>query len=230
MNSQLAHQICRTNLRRLINQEINCIFYRNAGNLVDNSDDSIEQTMTPPRDHEQDQESTMEFLDADLENCTVLCGSFNPLHEGHIKLLEAAHQLSQKEQMVFELSINNKDKGSIDEEQLISRIAPYKHRNLNLIVTQVPMFFEKAKLIRNSCFAIGYDTYVRLLNLKYYKNDIKYLIQELQDQQQNIGTTFAVAGRLNATTKTFEHIQDSMVEKIITDQIGEKNQTPDQIQ
>ena len=57
-----------------------------------------------------------EALNLDLENCTVLCGSFNPIHDGHEKLIEAAHKISGKDRMVFELTVNNVDKGSIDEE------------------------------------------------------------------------------------------------------------------
>ena len=82
----------KSNLAKLINLECQSILYRNS--------------LANPE----------EIINAQIDNCTVLWGSFNPIHDGHIKLLEAAHKVSQKERMIFELSINNKDKGLIDED------------------------------------------------------------------------------------------------------------------
>ena len=34
--------------------------------------------------------------DPPIENASILSGSFNPIHEGHLKLISAAHRLSGK--------------------------------------------------------------------------------------------------------------------------------------
>ena len=72
----------------LLNKQISSIYYRNG----------------------------IELINHDLSNFTVLSGSFNPLHNGHLELLKKAHATSGKEKMVFELSVDNKDKGEVDEE------------------------------------------------------------------------------------------------------------------
>lgn len=126
--------------------------------------------------------------------------------------------------MVFELSITNKDKGEIDEDQLVDRIAQFKEKKLDLIVTQKPMFFEKAQLIRNSCFAIGYDTFIRLIDKKYYNNETSILLSELIHQKQIIGTTFAVGGRLNPRSNNFEKLCNCHFKTIMLSQIGTSGQ------
>ena len=37
-----------------------------------------------------------------------------------------------------------------------------------LLLTKEPLFMRKAEIIRDSCFVLGFDTYIRLLNPKYY--------------------------------------------------------------
>jgi hypothetical protein len=52
-------------------------------------------------------------------------------------------------------------------------------------------------------FVLGYDTFVRLLDLKYYDNSQEKLLQILK-QLEEVGTRFAIGGRLNAKTSLFE--------------------------
>ena len=52
-------------------------------------------------------------------------------------------------------------------------------------------------------FVLGYDTFVRLLDLKYYENSPEKLLSILK-QLDEIGTKFAIGGRLNAKTQLFE--------------------------
>lgn len=48
----------------------------------------------------------------ELSNCTVLCGSFNPVHIGHYRLAKATHeQQENKGELVFEIALKNADKG-----------------------------------------------------------------------------------------------------------------------
>ena len=57
----------------------------------------------------------MEIANPVLSNCTVLCGSFEPLHKGHVEMLKKAHQGDQGN-MLFELTLRNLDKGEINAE------------------------------------------------------------------------------------------------------------------
>jgi len=45
-------------------------------------------------------------------------------------------------------------------------------------------------------FALGYDTFVRLLDLKYYDESSDKLLEILK-MLDDVGTKFLVAGRLN---------------------------------
>ena len=56
-----------------------------------------------------------EFISKSL----ILSGSFNPLHNGHIKLLEASKNMTKLEPF-FEISISNVDKRNISLEDLNS--------------------------------------------------------------------------------------------------------------
>lgn len=52
-------------------------------------------------------------------------------------------------------------------------------------------------------FVLGYDTFVRLLDLKYYENSQEKLLSILRSLQE-VGTKFAIGGRLNTKTSLFE--------------------------
>ena len=56
------------------------------------------------------------------------------------------------------------------------------------------MFFGKTKYLRQCNFVIGYDTYIRLVDLKYYGHDLKVLLTCLEEQA-TLGTKYTVAGR-----------------------------------
>ena len=86
---------------------------------------------------------------------------------------------------------------------------------MDLIVTHVPMFFEKAKILQNSCFALGFDTFTRLINLKYYGGDLQILLRLLTEQKNQYGTSFIVGGRLCPVSKTFQKLEESVFESMM---------------
>lgn len=61
------------------------------------------------------------------------------------------------------------------------------------------MFATKAKFVLNSCFAVGFDTYIRLIDLKYYGYSVDEMLTKLADLKDQYGTSFAVAGRVEQT-------------------------------
>jgi len=116
-----------------------------------------------------------------------LPGSFNPLHAGHIRLLQAAGGVLAGDLAgeavqgpegpgrvldtlaAFELSILNADKPSLSIEELRRRVAQFRALNLPVVLTRAPLFADKARLLPpGSAFAVGYDTAVRLVDARFY--------------------------------------------------------------
>ena len=64
-------------------------------------------------------------------------------------------------------------------------------------------------------FALGYDTFVRLLDLKYYESSEDKLLEILK-MLDDVGTKFLVAGRLNQTKNLFEYLDDEALDIVPT--------------
>ena len=128
-------------------------------------------------------------INLDLNNSVILSGSFNPLHKGHTELLIA----SEKEiaaKPLFEISIFNVDKNQIDFFNLNERIKQFRSIG-KLIVTNSPTFTEKSSIFKKSIFVVGYDTALRLIDKKYYSNNINDAYNEIKKN----GCSFLVTGR-----------------------------------
>ena len=126
-----------------------------------------------------------EFISKSL----ILSGSFNPLHNGHIKLLEAAKNMTKLEPF-FEISISNVDKRKISLEDLNSRISQFYNIG-KILITNSATFEDKSNLFKKSIFAIGYDTAVRILDNKYYEKDMKESLSNIKKNE----CSFLVTGR-----------------------------------
>ncbi len=143
----------------------------------------------------------------DLKDSVILSGSFNPLHEGHVKLLEHSLVQTGRKQIIFELAIVNADKGAIDDQLIERRLNQFESRGLNLLITTQPYFYKKALMLPDQHFALGYDTFVRLLDLKYYEGSSDKLLEILR-WLDAVGTKFLVAGRLNQAKNLFEYLDE----------------------
>lgn len=99
----------------------------------------------------------------------VFPGSFNPLHHGHLGLAAAA-AARLGVPVAFELSIANVDKPDLDAAEVERRVSQF--RDVGPVwVTRAPTFAEKAELFPGAAFVVGYDTAVRLVDVRYYAND-----------------------------------------------------------
>ena len=67
-----------------------------------------------------------------------------------------------------------------------------------------------------SHFVLGFDTFQRLLDLKYYEGSIDLLKAMLKELDNN-GTRFCIGGRLNSKTSSFEELTDSSMEIVPPD-------------
>ena len=122
----------------------------------------------------------------------LLPGSFNPLHEGHRRMLDLASTLMDQDNEelrdtgviyqaapgfeptetpgpAFELSIENVDKPPLDALEAAARLAHFAHRDA-LWLTRSATFSDKAHLFPGATFAVGADTIVRIGDVRYYKN------------------------------------------------------------
>ena len=121
----------------------------------------------------------------------VVPGSFNPLHEGHAALLEAARRRSTGV-AAYEISITNVDKSALSAAELNARVARIP-RYAPVVVTNAPTFVEKARLLPGTAFAVGADTAARILEPRYYA-DADGLAQALAELRE-LGARFHVAER-----------------------------------
>ncbi|CAH1423990.1 unnamed protein product [Lactuca virosa] len=124
----------------------------------------------------------------------ILSGSFNPLHDGHLKLLEVAMSLCSGGYPCFELSAINADKPPLTVSQIKDRVKQFEKAGKTVIISNQPYFYKKAELFPGSAFVIGADTAARLINPKYYGGSYENMIETLVGCKRT-GCTFLVGGR-----------------------------------
>jgi hypothetical protein len=150
----------------------------------------------------------------------IMPGSFNPFHEGHERLSKAACNIaSDKEEVVFELSIVNVDKPSLSLSEISTRISPMLKKGYKILITRCAKFLDKAKLFPGSSFVIGFDTAIRLVDPKYYNNDPDAMKRALYDLL-NQGTKFYVAGRIQdskTSTGAFQTLSNNLLPSLPTE-------------
>ncbi|MEM7077679.1 MAG: hypothetical protein AAF513_03520 [Pseudomonadota bacterium] len=122
----------------------------------------------------------------------ILPGSFNPVHDGHKRMLSIASEQTG-EQGAFELTQHNADKPSLDFLTLDARLAQFPDQPV--WVTNVPTFAEKARLFPEATFALGVDTMARLAQLRFYGGS-RVNFDAALDTFESFNTRFLVFGRL----------------------------------
>jgi hypothetical protein len=137
----------------------------------------------------------MAIVNAPRPGRVYLPGSFNPLHAGHQELLAAACRIAgvSPSDGAFELAISNADKGLLPLPEIERRVAQFIAAQLPVVITQAPLFTQKADLFPKSKFVVGYDTAARLVQEKYYGSETAMLLQFAKLAHQGCG--FLVAGR-----------------------------------
>ena len=119
-------------------------------------------------------------------------GSFNPWHQAHQALWEAARRRFG-DPAAYELSITNVDKPPLPSGEVLRRAAQFSGR-ARLILTAAPTFLEKARLLPGAAFVVGADTARRIVDPVYYGSApaMRSALRELR----SLGARFVVAGRL----------------------------------
>jgi Cytidylyltransferase-like len=135
----------------------------------------------------------------------LLPGSFNPLHDGHLQLAAVA-TVRLGVAVAFELSTHNVDKPPLSDDEVERRLVQFTMAPV--WVTHAPRFLQKAKLFPGVTFVVGYDTAIRLIDPKYYADDVDARDAALR-QLREWGCRYLVAGRLHR--EVFEVWQPSLV-------------------
>jgi hypothetical protein len=121
----------------------------------------------------------------------ILSGSFNPLHEGHLRLRDAA-EAALGGSVCFELPLRNADKPPLDYISIERRRRQFRDHTLAL--TRAATFVEKAKLFPRATFVVGADTAERVVEARFYGGSSAAMAQAL-DAIGAAGCRFLVAGR-----------------------------------
>ena len=127
----------------------------------------------------------------------ILSGSFNPLHEGHEALVETASKILG-EPVAYELSVANVDKPPLLEGEVRRRVAQFSGK-ASIVLTRVPVFYEKASVLPGCTFIIGVDTAVRLFDPRYYGGSASQMLLALERMRKH-NCRFLVAGRVEGST------------------------------
>lgn len=130
----------------------------------------------------------------DLFPPLILSGSFNPLHDGHLGMAEAAHKLLEQP-VAFELAAKNVDKPSLTPQTILQRMAQFAGR-YTVLASHAPTYLQKSQLYPGATFIVGYDTAIRILEPRYYQHSYDNMLAALA-QIRAQGCRFLVAGRID---------------------------------
>ena len=146
--------------------------------------------------------SKLEIFQEDINNCVILSGSFNPVHHGHIRLLDHSSSMCNIDKY-YEISISNVDKPDINESELLKRIQNFESEE-KIIVSRSSKFIDKSKIYKNSYFVVGYDTALRILDESYLPPGAS--LDELFSVLKKNNCSFIVAGRIGVSGSNFDNL------------------------
>jgi nicotinic acid mononucleotide adenylyltransferase len=120
----------------------------------------------------------------------VFSTSLNPIHDGHVAVIDrAAQELGHK--IDVELCVSNADKPSLDYISINRRIRTTLDRlkdNPNfgrIILSNKPTYFEKSNAYPRAVFIVGDDTFARFCTLKYNECGMNGFMESLSRLMDN---------------------------------------------
>jgi hypothetical protein len=128
----------------------------------------------------------------------LLSGAFNPVHEGHWGMIDAAGKRTGRA-VAVEISVTNVDKPLLTLEDVRRRVAQFAGR-VPVWLTRAPTFVEKAVLFPGTVFVVGADTAERIVAPRYY-GDSEARMCEALERIRGQGCHFLVAARADSAGK-----------------------------
>jgi len=128
----------------------------------------------------------------DLSGIAIFPGAFNPIHDGHRQLRQAAAEFLGCP-VLFELSVCNAEKRSLTAAEVSRRLRQIS--DSRVLLTNAALFVDKASLFPGCWFVVGFDTAERILDPKYYDENMPRRDQSLRDLR-SANVRFLVAGRV----------------------------------
>ena len=125
----------------------------------------------------------------------VMPGSFNPAHDGHIRLAQTAAEILGTP-IHFELSVLNVDKPPLTAAEVRRRLDQFAGR-ATVELTRAKTFLEKSRIFPNVTFVVGADTAERLVVARYYGHSAAQMHAALEEMAAR-GARFLVAARRDA--------------------------------
>jgi nicotinamide mononucleotide (NMN) deamidase PncC len=122
---------------------------------------------------------------------TLFPGAFNPLHDGHRRMIEIAATILGMP-VELEISIENVDKPPLDYIEMDRRLRQFDRQTVWF--TRASTFVRKAELFPGATFVVGADTIRRIADPRYY-GDKPELATTAIDRIRKQGARFLVFGR-----------------------------------
>ncbi len=115
------------------------------------------------------------------EPLVIMPGSFNPIHQAHINI--AKHAANYTNRRIFlEHAAKRLDKPENRDTLYTARHVV--ENGFSIFITDLPYFYMKAEQFYGATFAIGADTYARIIDPSYYasEQDLRNSLDYMQNQ------------------------------------------------
>ena len=145
----------------------------------------------------------------------IFSGSFNPLTVAHIKMVEAAQKRYDLDEILLILARANVDKGvfglSLADRLLMLKLYAVNREDFSVAACSHGKFIEKIEALKPAypsgthfSFIVGYDTFIRLFDPKYY-TDLHGALEALFNQCR-----FIVANRQDYDVDAVRQVMEEL--------------------
>ena len=155
-----------------------------------------------------------QHIKVDYKRLGIFSGSFNPITVAHIEMIEAAQKRYDLDEILLILARANVDKGvfglSLADRLLMLKLYAVTREDFSVAACSHGKFIEKIEALKPAyppsthfSFIVGYDTFIRLFDPKYY-TDMHDALEALFDQCR-----FIVANRQDYDANAVRNVMEA---------------------